>query len=249
MKPIKCFDAPVYPIDSSSRRQVDILSQDHPVEPLHPDRQNNPLGYCIIMHRSNSSSSTPAIELADAYLNYYQDFLTPNQADSYLQRLQHTLVWQQHSIWLFGRQVAIPRLQCWYGEPGLTYSYSGLLMTTRPWTPELDQLRRRIEQLHGYRFNAVLANLYRDGRDSVGWHADNEAELGDNPVIASLSLGSTRSFKLRRNDDHRQQHTIELEHGSVLLMSGSTQHHWQHCLPKRSRITEPRINLTFRLIH
>jgi alkylated DNA repair dioxygenase AlkB len=191
---------------------------------------------------------TTELHLPDACVIYSDDFLSPDEADHYWQQLRTTLAWRQDRIRLFGRDVVIPRLQCWYGEPGLSYRYSGLSMTTRPWTDALNQLRHRIEQHCGHRFNAVLANLYRDGQDSVGWHADNEPELGTNPTIASLSLGQPRSFKLRRNDDHRQQHTIELQQGSLLLMSGSTQHHWQHCLPKRTRITEPRINLTFRLI-
>lgn len=186
--------------------------------------------------------------LADASLSYQSNFLSGEQADRYLHRLQKTLVWQQDQIKLFGRSVAIPRLQCWYGDSGLSYRYSGLSMSARPWTCELEQLRQRIEQHSGYRFNAVLANLYRDGSDSMGWHADNEPELGTDPVIASLSLGQQRTFKLRRRDDHKRQFDLELEHGSLLLMAGTTQQYWQHALPKRKRLMQPRINLTFRLI-
>lgn len=194
------------------------------------------------------TSSSFAIELPGASLDYHSDFLPLDEAERYFNCLRHSLEWQQDHIQLFGRRVAIPRLQCWYGDAGLVYRYSGLTMTARPWTPELDQLRQRIERLSGYRFNAVLANLYRDGHDSVGWHADNEPELGNNPVIASLSLGQPRQFKLRSNEDHRQQHRIELQQGSLLLMSGTSQQHWQHCLPKSRRITQPRVNLSFRLI-
>ncbi|MEH6651758.1 MAG: alpha-ketoglutarate-dependent dioxygenase AlkB [Motiliproteus sp.] len=186
--------------------------------------------------------------LADASLSYQPDFLSDEQADQYLRTLRQTLAWQQDQIKLFGRAVAIPRLQCWYGDSGLTYRYSGLSMSARPWTSELQQLRRQIEQHSGYRFNAVLANLYRDGQDSMGWHADNEPELGTNPVIASLSLGQQRSFKLRRRDNPRQQVELELQHGSLLVMAGTTQQYWQHALPKRKRLNQPRVNLTFRLI-
>jgi alkylated DNA repair dioxygenase AlkB len=188
------------------------------------------------------------LRLPDAQISYSPLFLSPDEADRYLKTLQHSLQWRQDQIRLFGRTVAIPRLQAWYGDSGLTYRYSGLQLTAQPWTPALQTLRARIEQYSGHHFNAVLANLYRNGQDSMGWHADDEAELGPNPVIASLSLGQARTFRLRHRSDKKLQHSLELEHGSLLLMAGTTQHHWQHALPKRSRLHQPRLNLTFRLI-
>ncbi len=193
-------------------------------------------------------ANATALKLDDAAISYSLHFLCHDEADRYLEELQHSLQWRQDQIQLFGRSVAIPRLQAWYGEPGLTYRYSGLQLTTLPWTPALQSLRARIEQHCEHRFNAVLANLYRNGQDSMGWHADDEAELGLNPVIASLSLGQARTFRFRHRQDAKLQHSLELEHGSLLIMAGATQHHWQHALPKRRRRTQPRLNLTFRLI-
>ncbi|MEH6471459.1 MAG: alpha-ketoglutarate-dependent dioxygenase AlkB [Halopseudomonas sp.] len=194
----------------------------------------------------NHALTTP--QLADAELHYSAHFLSSTEADRYLTELQHSLQWRQDQIRLFGRHVALPRLQAWYGDPDLNYRYSGLSLTTLPWPPALLALRQRIQQSCDHRFNAVLANLYRNGHDSMGWHADDEVELGPNPCIASLSLGQPRTFRLRRRDDPTQHHSIELAHGSLLIMAGTTQQFWQHALPKRLKLTQPRINLTFRWI-
>ncbi|RDE24189.1 alpha-ketoglutarate-dependent dioxygenase AlkB [Motiliproteus coralliicola] len=190
----------------------------------------------------------PAAGLADAELHYQAQFLSAVEADHYLAQLQQQLDWRQDRIRLFGRETPIPRLQAWYGDPGLHYRYSGLSLYAQGWPDPLLALKQQLEQQTGQRFNAVLANLYRNGVDSMGWHADDEPELGPNPVIASLSLGQPRPFQLRRRDDPTQRYELLLEHGSLLLMAGSTQHHWQHALPKRTRLNQPRINLTFRQI-
>ncbi|WP_421864255.1 alpha-ketoglutarate-dependent dioxygenase AlkB family protein [Motiliproteus sp.] len=203
------------------------------------------------MAASRSRSLTqplPATGLADAELHYQAQFLSAVEADHYLAQLQQQLDWRQDRIRLFGRETPIPRLQAWYGDPGLHYRYSGLSLYAQGWPDPLLALKQQLEQQTGQRFNAVLANLYRNGVDSMGWHADDEPELGPNPVIASLSLGQPRPFQLRRRDDPIQRYELLLEHGSLLLMAGSTQHHWQHALPKRTRLTQPRINLTFRRI-
>lgn len=144
--------------------------------------------------------------------------------------------------------MAIPRLQAWYGDNYQAYTYSGLTMKALPWTPELGELRKRIEQHTGFLFNSCLANLYRDGNDTVGWHSDDEPELGVNPTIASLSLGESRDFQLKHKIT-KEKLTIPLKTGGLLLMSGETQHYWQHCIPRTKRVKSPRINLTFRLIH
>jgi len=136
---------------------------------------------------------------------------------------------------------------CWYGDPDAYYHYSGVTHQPIPWTIELLAVRSKIEQCCQCVFNSVLANLYRNGNDSMGCHADDEKELGVNPVIASLSFGDSRLFKLHHKK-RKETLDIQLEHGDLLIMSGSLQHHWVHCLPKTKQFKKPRINLTFRRI-
>ncbi len=182
-------------------------------------------------------------------LFYWRHFLPQEVSQSLYQVLMAETHWQQDSIKLFGKVIPLPRLQAWYGDQGCHYSYSGLDLSPRSWTKTLISIRHQIKEKAGTRFNTVLLNLYRNGSDSNGWHADNEPELGKNPVIASLSLGETRRFKLRHCFDKTVKPiTIDLPSGSLLLMAGTTQHYWQHCLAKTSRTVSPRINLTFRNI-
>ena len=143
-----------------------------------------------------------------------------------------------------GRSIPVPRLTAWYGTVG--YRYSGILHAARPLTEELRELRTLVEELAANSFNGVLANLYRDGRDSVGWHADNEPGLGAEPIIASLSLGAVRRFQLKHRTDRSLRVTLDLPHGSCLVMAGKTQQCWLHQLPKTRAPVGPRINLTFR---
>ncbi|EKO3386411.1 alpha-ketoglutarate-dependent dioxygenase AlkB [Vibrio fluvialis] len=186
------------------------------------------------------------LPITDGKLLWIEHFLTPTQADHAFSVLTQELDWQQEAITLFGKSVLQPRLQAWYGDKA--YTYSGLTMPPKTWTPMLADLKQRCELLAGQAFNSVLANLYRDGQDSMGWHQDNEPELGQQPVIASLSLGETRRFVLRHLHS-KEKLELPLSHGSLLIMAGNTQHLWQHCVPKTVRALEPRINLTFRLIH
>jgi len=143
---------------------------------------------------------------------------------------------------------AVPRLLAWYGDPEARYRYSGLEHQPLPWTPLLAEIRTRVQEACGRPFNAVLLNYYRDGNDSMGWHSDDEPELGRDPLIASLNLGGTRRFDLRRKGTTRIGHSLELGDGSLLVMGGQTQHHWQHQVAKTRKPVAPRINLTFRLI-
>lgn len=148
---------------------------------------------------------------------------------------------------MFGRPVAVPRLVSWHGDPGATYLYSGTPHDPLPWTPALAALRGRASAAAGIAFNSVLANLYRDGRDSMGWHADDEPELGPDPVIASLSLGAARRFRVRaRNGGETGE--FSLSDGSLLVMEPGVQAAWQHCIPRQAKVTGARINLTFRRI-
>jgi alkylated DNA repair dioxygenase AlkB len=158
-----------------------------------------------------------------------------------------SLDWQQRPIRLFGREVMQPRLTCFYGEPGVRYRYSGKTLEAHRFTDELRDLAERLGECIGTGFNSVLCNLYRDGRDSMGWHADDETELGKDPVIASVSLGQARRFRLKPRSGGGSR-ALMLEHGSLLVMSGDLQHHWLHELPKSRQALGPRINLTFRRI-
>lgn len=155
--------------------------------------------------------------------------------------------WEQHELVLFGRTVNAPRLSAWHGDPEARYEYSGVALQPNPWTESLLHIKTATEALCGSRFNSVLANLYRDGKDSVGWHSDNERSLGPKPIIASVSLGATRRFVMRHKRK-RQQLALSLEAGSVLVMAGETQRHWLHHLPKTREPVGPRLNLTYRSI-
>ncbi len=189
-----------------------------------------------------------ALPLEDAQIFYLAEFLEKEQADKLLKSLSHSLKWQQDEILMFGKSIPIPRLQAWYGDAEAHYRYSGLDLAPTSWTTELEQLRTQLQHLSGQPFNAVLANLYRDGQDSVGWHSDNEPELGPEPIIASVSLGAERRFCLRHKKHKTRQFNIKLPHGSLLLMAAGTQQHWVHALPKQKTISAARINLSFRNI-
>jgi alkylated DNA repair dioxygenase AlkB len=189
------------------------------------------------------------IELPDADVSYDRRFLEPEAADELLAALLSDIDWDHHVIRMFGREVPTPRRSAWFGDPEARYTYSGLTLEPRPWPELLLAVRSRVERACRTCFNAVLANLYRDGRDSMGWHADDEPELGDEPSIASLSLGAERRFTMRHA--HRPETdrlALDLGHGSLLLMAGTTQRHWRHALPKTRRSVGPRINLTFRFV-
>ena len=196
---------------------------------------------------------TPTLlSLPDAELQYYPAFFTLTEADDLFAQLvdPHQIAWRQESIRLFGKTVPTPRLSAWYGEEGTAYTYSGLTMQPLPFTPILLSVKQKIEAIaFPDQFNSVLLNLYRTGADSMGWHSDDEQELGSNPVIASVNLGATRRFLLRHTQQKHLKHEILLQHGSLLLMQGTTQHYWQHAIPKTAKPTPARINLTFRKVY
>ncbi|OWP64666.1 alpha-ketoglutarate-dependent dioxygenase AlkB [Hymenobacter amundsenii] len=176
-------------------------------------------------------------------------FLAPAEADVLLTELTASVAWRQEPIKLFGKQVMQPRLTAWYGDPAATYRYSGLQLEPLPWLPILQNLRERVEAAAGTRFNSVLLNLYRSGQDSMGYHADNEPELGLAPAIASLTLGATRTFRFKpRPTITAAALSLPLTSGSLLLMRGPTQQNWLHSLPKTARPVGPRLNLTFRWV-
>jgi alkylated DNA repair dioxygenase AlkB len=186
--------------------------------------------------------------MQDGALRYWPCAIAAGEASELFATLRQSLPWQSEEVVIFGERRRVPRLIAWYGEPEAVYTYSGVKHVPQPFTAELAAIRARIEALSGAPFNSALANLYRDGRDGMGWHADNEAELGRNPVIASVSLGATRRFTLRHRRRKGLTQSLDLEPGSLLVMEGETQHHWLHALPKTTRPVGERINLTFRLI-
>jgi alkylated DNA repair dioxygenase AlkB len=159
----------------------------------------------------------------------------------------HLIDWQRRPITMYGKTYHPKRLLAWHGD--VDYAYSGVNHRAATWNAPLDWLRGQIEQVCAARFNSVLLNWYRSGQDQMGWHSDNEAELGQQPVIASLSLGAARRFVLRRTDDHAHKVEFLLPHGALLIMSGTTQQYWQHSVPKMAKVSDSRINLTFRYTH
>lgn len=177
----------------------------------------------------------------------YESFLGPAESEEGFRWLSANLPWESHDIVVYGRKQREPRLSTWHADDGLSYTYSGLRRTALPFVPVLDGLRRRCEVAAGSPFNSVLVNLYRDGSDGVGWHSDDEAANGREPVIASLSLGATRRFDLRHRLDGTRA-SVDLAAGSLLVMSGLSQRCWVHQVAKTRRPVGPRINLTFRRV-
>lgn len=184
--------------------------------------------------------------LAD--VQHLSDWLPAAQADALMHALLTRVPWETHRIRMFGRWLDSPRLSCWMGDAEAHYRYSGADFAPHPWAPAVQELRERLQLACDGRFNSVLLNRYRDGRDSMGWHSDDEPELGATPLIASLSLGASRRFLLRRRDDPAQKVEYLLGHGDLLLMRGHCQRDYQHALPKTARVSGERINLTFRQI-
>ena len=200
------------------------------------------------MFTENSLQSGPRkIKIPDAELFFFEQAFTPTEANLYYAKLLEETVWRLDSIKAYGKKIALPRLQAWYGQKGADLCYSGITLTPLPVTKTLSKISERVFDLSGLRFNGVLVTLYRDGRDSVGWHSDNEAQFGPDPVIASISFGASRDFMLK----HLTNRTVKeicctLTDGSLLVMGSGVQKHWKHRLPRRLRVTEGRINLTLR---
>lgn len=194
------------------------------------------------------------LALADADVRLRRDFLRGAEAERLFNTLLNEIPWKRDKIKFFGKEHDVPRLHQWYGDEGLTYKWSGITMHPEPWSPLVMEVRQLAERAASEvypdtKFNTVLLNLYRTGEDSVSWHADDEPELGDEPVIGSVSLGAERDFMMRHNDQtDRGDVKITLPHGSLLLMAGATQSNWKHAVLKRKSIKLPRINLTFRFV-
>lgn len=188
------------------------------------------------------------LQLPNSDIRYFSNFLNSEKADSYLESFRKNVRWQQDDISIFGKTYAQPRLTALYGNNGKPYSYSNITMQPYEFTSDLLEIKKRIETKTKAIFTTCLLNLYRDGNDSNGWHADNEKELGVNPVIASITLGQERFFHLKHRTQKEHKHKLLLEHGSLLLMQGETQHQWLHQIAKTKKPIGERINLTFRVI-
>ena len=246
---------------------IDMFADDSDVSTMLPFKLPNLAGYS---YQWNQQLSCYQITVPNGQLEFYQPCfsqrvctrtieyflendtkkLSPHTCQSLQPELINwrNILWQQDAMKIYGKQVMLPRLSAWYGDTGMSYSYSGIDLVPHLWNEGLIFIKDKIEELTGFTFNSVLINWYRDGNDYISWHTDAEKELGSNPVIGSANFGESRRFLLRRKDNHDEKIEIELTNGSLLIMKGELQHHWQHSVPKQAKITGSRFNLTFRYI-
>uniref|UniRef100_UPI001681891B alpha-ketoglutarate-dependent dioxygenase AlkB n=2 Tax=Pseudoalteromonas sp. S16_S37 TaxID=2720228 RepID=UPI001681891B len=192
-------------------------------------------------------TSSQSEQLLPPGFDYYPKVMSLSKSISLYDYLCRQLNWQQPSIQVYGKHHLIPRMQCFIADKEVSYSYSKQTLANTPWPEPLLAMRRRLQQTYGHRFNALLANWYRNGQDKMGWHSDDEAELGAKPCIVSISLGATRKFKIKHKTT-QQQYDIMLQSGSCLVMHGDSQRDYQHSLPMQAKVSSGRINLTFRTV-
>ncbi len=196
-----------------------------------------------LFENSGRSSNIP-----EGLLTYFPEVFDASKSRAFLSTLLSSTPWEQQRVMMYGRKVDTPRLTAWYGDAGKRYAFSGITFNALPWTPVLLEIKAVVELLASVSFNSVLLNYYRGGSDSVAWHSDDERELGESPIIASVSFGQVRQFDIRPKDAPREKYSIRLGEGSVLLMKGTLQQEWEHRIPKARSVIGPRINLTFRII-
>ena len=183
----------------------------------------------------------------DGTVNYYRNVLTHNEANRYFDLLLQNILWRNDEAVIFGKHIVTKRKVAWYGDSDYLYTYSNTTKQALTWTKELSDLKQRVEEVTGTKFNSCLLNLYHNGDEGIAWHSDDEKPLGENSIIASLSFGAERKFSFKHKHT-KQTISVVLEHGSLLIMKDATQTNWLHSLPKSKKITRPRINLTFRTI-
>jgi alkylated DNA repair dioxygenase AlkB len=189
------------------------------------------------------------IQIPDGKITFHKGFFSLAESQKLMQTLIKTINWTQDEVIVYGKRHKIPRLNAWYGDEGKIMKYSGLTLEPKMWTKELTEIKTRVEKASGIKFNSCLLNYYRDGKDGMGWHQDNEKELGLNPTIASVTFGETRPFQIKHIKDKEQKKIdIPLTNGSLLIMEEETQHYWKHQIPKTTKPIEARLNLTFRKI-
>jgi alkylated DNA repair dioxygenase AlkB len=196
----------------------------------------------------NTNKKEPElVKIQDGEYIYIPNFFNKQKSDFFFDTLLQKIDWKQEEMNMYGKILKFPRLTAWYGDNNKPYSFSGIKLNPTTWNDELLEIKKAIETKCDTTFNSVLLNLYRNGSDSISWHTDAEKELGINPLIASVNFGAKRKFQLRHIET-KQKIEIELEHGSLLIMKGTLQHHWQHQVPKTKKLVNNRINLTFRII-
>ena len=183
----------------------------------------------------------------DGTVNYYRNVLTHNEANRYFDLLLQNILWRNDEAVIFGKHIVAKRKVAWYGDSDYLYTYSNTTKQALTWTKELSDLKQRVEEVTGTKFNSCLLNLYHNGDEGIAWHSDDEKPLGENSIIASLSFGAERKFSFKHKHT-KQTISVVLEHGSLLIMKDATQTNWLHSLSKSKKITRPRINLTFRTI-
>ena len=196
---------------------------------------------------ANENGSSISVDSDFQDFSYFPKYLDNSSSDKLLETLLERTQWEREILKIYGKSISAPRLTSWFSDPMVSYRYSGKKRIGKPFTPELFQLRQILNARLNVHFNFVLANFYRDGKDYVGWHADDEPDLGSRPLIASISLGESRRFRVRHNS-RKVTESIDLVHGSLLIMRGQSQSHFKHCLAKTKRLVNSRINLTFRTI-
>ncbi len=197
----------------------------------------------------NHANSCYPINIPNSDCSLYPNLFDASEADTFFDELTKTVHWNQEVIAMYGKKIKVPRLSAWYGEANLSYEYSGIKAHAMQWLPILKTIKQKIELVTASTFNSVLINLYRDENDSVDWHSDDEPELGPDPIIASVSFGEPRQFQLKHKTDTTIKTSLLLPHGSLLLMKGQTQNHYNHKVPKSTQPLKPRINLTYRTIY
>jgi alkylated DNA repair dioxygenase AlkB len=191
-------------------------------------------------------TTVEGVQIPDAEIRYFDNFLA--DADDLFKEIKKTTAWEDRVIRMYGKDIPLPRRTAWYGEPEAAYVYSGIENVPLPWTEAISKVRAAVEAQCDIRFNSVLLNRYRTGKDSVAWHSDDEPELGEQPTIASVSLGATRMFQLKHKRQPELRASMALTHGSLLIMRGRTQANWLHQIPKTTKPVGERINLTFRVV-
>jgi alkylated DNA repair dioxygenase AlkB len=181
----------------------------------------------------------------DGIVQYYGKIFSVPETALYLDKMLHTIEWKNDEAFIYGKHIITKRKAAWYGDSSYSYTYSNTTKHALSWTEDLLTLKKRVEELTGTTFNSCLLNLYHDGNEGMAWHSDDEKSLGKDTTIASLSFGAERKFSLKHKIA-KETVSIVLENGSLLVMKGTTQTHWQHCLPKTTKVKSPRVNLTFR---
>ena len=203
----------------------------------------------VLKTKQTPKKHCTSIQASNLKLEYFENVFNVNESKIYMKKLFTDIHWRREKIIMWGKEIVTKRRIAWYADKGKSYSYSGLTFHPSNWNQDLLKIKRRVESISHVSFNSVLLNEYINGGVSMGWHSDDEKELGKNPVIASVSFGANRDFLFRHKfDKNHDRVKVYLKTGSLLLMLGSTQHYWKHSIPKRLRVKEPRINLTFRNI-